>query len=162
MLVLLTPNSLSANQIQEFRDEFARCGSVLHGCSKLYPHADVPTWMNDRRWTQHPNLFQFFSYDTTTNTVVGCIRLNTYMDAVLVENHGGNVGYSIRPSMRRKGYAVQQLGLGLKFLYDAGLDRALVGCDRDNVASLQTIKHFSFRPVYATTDSLLFSVSTRA
>src|SRR5690349_14662403 len=72
-------------------------------------------------------------------SVVGFVairhRLNDYL-----RNHGGHVGYSIRPSRRREGHASRALGLALRRCRDLGIDRALITCDDDNVASARTIE----------------------
>lgn len=52
---------------------------------------------------------------------------------------GGHIGYGIRPSERRKGYATQILRLALLEAKKLGLDRILVTCDQDNIGSAKTI-----------------------
>ena len=52
---------------------------------------------------------------------------------------GGHIGYSIRPSQRRKGLAKLQLELGLAEARKQGLGRVLITCDEDNRASRRTI-----------------------
>jgi predicted acetyltransferase len=57
------------------------------------------------------------------------------------EKEGGHIGYTIAPSMRGKGLGTQQLALGLgKARALLGLDRVLVTCDTDNVASTRVIQ----------------------
>ncbi len=52
---------------------------------------------------------------------------------------GGHIGYGIRPSERRKGFAVKLLALSLEKAKELGIDRALVVCDDTNVGSKKTI-----------------------
>lgn len=52
---------------------------------------------------------------------------------------GGHIGYGIRPSERRKGYATVLLNLALIKARELGIQRALVTCDRDNIGSAKTI-----------------------
>lgn len=53
---------------------------------------------------------------------------------------GGHIGYSVRESRRRQGYASAALRLGLERAREIGLDRVLVTCDDDNVGSYRTIE----------------------
>ena len=53
---------------------------------------------------------------------------------------GGHIGYAVRPSARRKGYATLLLRLVLDQARERGLDRVLVTCDKDNVASARVIQ----------------------
>ncbi|MEW1953740.1 GNAT family N-acetyltransferase [Terrabacter sp. NPDC080008] len=57
--------------------------------------------------------------------------------SLLVE--GGHIGYAVSPRFRRQGVARAALGLGLRLAASRGIDRALVTCDRGNVASARTI-----------------------
>lgn len=62
-------------------------------------------------------------------------RLNEYL-----LQFGGNIGYSVRPSQRRKGYATEMLALALEECRKWGLNRALVTCDKTNIGSAKTIQ----------------------
>jgi predicted acetyltransferase len=52
---------------------------------------------------------------------------------------GGNIGYGIRPSERRKGYATKLLELTLEKARERGLKRVLLVCDKNNIGSARTI-----------------------
>ena len=70
---------------------------------------------------------------------VGFSRLRHRLVPAL-EHHGGHVGYAIRPSERRKGYGTRILALTLDKAREMGLDRLLVTCDTDNLASVRVIE----------------------
>lgn len=53
---------------------------------------------------------------------------------------GGHIGYVVRPSARRKGYATQMLAQSLPVAANLGIDPALVTCDTDNHASRKVIE----------------------
>ena len=53
---------------------------------------------------------------------------------------GGHVGYGVRPSARGRGLAAWALGNMLPVAHEHGLDRVLITCDDDNVASYRTIE----------------------
>jgi predicted acetyltransferase len=72
--------------------------------------------------------------------VVGFLALRTRLNDWLF-NEGGHIGYSVRPSRRREGHASRALGLAVGRAAELGIERALVTCDEDNVASSRTIEN---------------------
>ncbi|WP_406315807.1 GNAT family N-acetyltransferase [Streptosporangium sp. NBC_01639] len=52
----------------------------------------------------------------------------------------GHIGYGVRPSARRRGLATWALGRMLDEARELGLDRVLIVCEVDNVASAMTIE----------------------
>jgi predicted acetyltransferase len=61
-------------------------------------------------------------------------RLNENLSA-----RGGHIGYGIRPSERRKGYASEQLRLALDIMLEMGITQVLITCDTDNPGSARAI-----------------------
>ncbi len=53
---------------------------------------------------------------------------------------GGHIGYAVRPSGRRRGHATRALALMLTRSAARGMDRVLVTCDVDNIASRRVIE----------------------
>lgn len=73
-------------------------------------------------------------------SLVGMVNVRPYLTKKLDKTFGGNIGYSIRPSERRKGYAT----LGLKLAIDKMKEfnpngKIIVCCNKDNVGSRKAI-----------------------
>lgn len=70
---------------------------------------------------------------------VGAVSLRHSIDHPLLQL-GGHIGYSVRPSARRRGHATDALRQTVALAARMGLERVLVTCDVDNVASARTIE----------------------
>ena len=57
-----------------------------------------------------------------------------------VKQFGGNIGYGIRPTERRKGYNKINLYLGLMEAQKIGLDKVMLDCDVENLGSSKTME----------------------
>ena len=73
---------------------------------------------------------------------------------------GGHIGYDVRPTARRRGYATAMLRAALPIARDLGIESALVTCDADNVASRRVIEHNGGVFEKRNGDKLLFWVPT--
>lgn len=71
--------------------------------------------------------------------VIGFLQLRHTLNDYLRDT-GGHIGYSIRPGYRRLGHATRALGLALDRARLLEMERVLVTCDDDNVASTRTIE----------------------
>ena len=100
-----------------------------------------PIWLAKReeghgKWLPCTN---YFLVDDT-DRVVGMIDirhdLNEYLHQV-----GGHIGYGVRPSERRKGYATWMLSEALKVTDTLGLNPVLITCNQDNMGSAKTIQN---------------------
>ncbi|XXM71051.1 GNAT family N-acetyltransferase [Lysinibacillus sphaericus] len=70
--------------------------------------------------------------------VIGVVNIRHTLTENLL-NTGGHVGYGIRPTERRKGYATRLLSLSLEKAKELGIQQTLVVCDKWNEASRRTI-----------------------
>jgi predicted acetyltransferase len=53
---------------------------------------------------------------------------------------GGNVGYGVRPSERKKGYAKTMLRFALEKLAETGIYDVILTCAEDNIGSENTMR----------------------
>ncbi len=71
--------------------------------------------------------------------LVGRASVRHALNGWLAE-HGGHVGYGVRPHSRRRGYATEILRQALVVAADVGVDRALVTCAPGNLGSAAVIE----------------------
>lgn len=72
--------------------------------------------------------------------VIGFVALRHSIDTPALRKTGGHIGYSVRPSRRRRGHAKRALGLALAEARELGIEQALLTCDDDNIGSARTIE----------------------
>ena len=80
----------------------------------------------------------FLAVRMDDDKVVGIIDYRHPLTPFLMQ-YGGNIGYSILPLERRKGYASEMLRLMLDICIAYGEKKVLLTCDKNNDASRLTI-----------------------
>jgi len=143
---LVKPDLSFEKEILAYREETVAAGVALNGMGALRSGADVPVWLEqnrlmEKRETTPEGLVpadQYLYVRVADGRVVGMIQLRRELNEDLL-NYGGNIGYSVRPSEWRKGYAKAMLADCLAICRDRGIPRVLITCRTDNVASRRTI-----------------------
>ena len=80
-----------------------------------------------------------FYVGVAEGTVVGRLSVRFRLNEKLARI-GGHIGYGVRPAFRRRGYATAMLQQALPICAAQGIERALITCDVDNVASRKVIE----------------------
>lgn len=71
---------------------------------------------------------------------IGSVSIRARVDTHALAHFGGHVGYGIRPSMRRKGYATRLLALALQVCRGMGIGIVRISCAETNTGSRRVIE----------------------
>ncbi|MCH5348251.1 MAG: GNAT family N-acetyltransferase [Oscillospiraceae bacterium] len=141
-LILTIPAKEHEKQVMSFRKEMQRNEEGFYGCSGLDKTSDYDDWLDFEGrflrlgWTPSTT---YLGIRASDNLLVGMIDLRHELSGFLLK-YNGQIGYSIRPSERGKGYATQMLSLLLKEAERFGYEKVLVCCNKTNVQSAKVIQ----------------------
>ncbi len=146
--VFIRPTKEYEQQAYEYIQEFYDYNSPINGVSGLHRYiGNYDGWLKkleeDRIRTtvdEKVPAETFFLVRKSDNKLLGIIKIRLILNDSLLEC-GGNIGYGIRPTERRKGYSSYQLYCALKFCKEKGLEKVLLTCDKDNIGSAKTIQN---------------------
>lgn len=75
------------------------------------------------------------------DVILGVVRIRASLNSEFVRKFAGHIGYDISPLTRRKGYANKILKFALQKEKSINLDKVLITCDEDNIASKKVIEN---------------------
>ena len=143
---LREPDERDREQVMAYRKEFLAIGSRMDGTSALDQYDDFDAWLANVRNHESPETVpaghvtgtEYLALDEHEH-LVGMTNLRHYLNDYLL-TYGGHIGYSVRPSERKNGYATQMLRLTLGKAKERGIEKVRICCDHYNIASAKAIR----------------------
>ncbi len=145
------PSLKRKDELIQYFDEFVQYNSDINGSGSLDKMLEGFTFEQalDRCLNMENEGFAkkmgrcpgktFLLIRKNDNKIIGTINVRWNLTEAM-KKFGGNIGYGIRPTERRKGYNKINLYLGLLEAQKLGLDRVMLDCDVNNLGSDRTMK----------------------
>ena len=115
-------------------DRCLKDSSYADWLDKLQKDLDIANIPKDRV----PAITYFYVREDDSK-IVGIINIRLALNDFL-RSYGGHIGYSIRPTERRRGYGTRMLSEALEVCKIIGLNRLILTCDKENPASANVIR----------------------
>lgn len=144
---LKKPTIEYADDIMKYRQEFLIQNDNLAGCGSLKNCLSVDEWIKSIDMLENEETCPkdmvtsslYIAIRLTDNRIVGITDFRHHINHPILSVWGGHIGYSVRPNERNKGHAKEMLRQNLKNCKNYGLDKVLITCAYDNIASEKTI-----------------------
>lgn len=145
-ICLVKPRAEHQKEAEAFKEEFFAHGETVINGSALFDQMDYEAWLAHvtqaidhapADWVPATTLFAVREGD---GRIVGVIDIRHHLKQPFLAQFGGHIGYAVRPSERRQGYAAEMLRQALDQAKHIGLTKVMLGCFADNIASIKTIE----------------------
>ena len=144
---LLKPTMEYADDIIKFRQELLDANSEFAGCGYLKNCSSADEWLRIIEMRENEETCpkdgvtsnSYIAVRISDNKIIGIIDFRHHINHPILSVWGGHMGYTVRPNERKKGYAKKMLLQNLQNCKNYGLDKVLITCDCDNIASEKTI-----------------------
>ena len=130
----------------EYRNEFITNGESMDGTAGLRKCKTFEEWEmllmdNSKEETVRGGVVPattLLAISAKDGRLVGMVDIRHKLSEFLL-NYGGHIGYSVRKTERKKGFATEILTQALKECVKLKIEKVLLTCDKNNIASAKTI-----------------------
>lgn len=151
-LFLEIPSLNRKQDVLDYLEENIQYGSDLNGIGSIDKFLDgmiYEEWLLELKKRENIEYVKkinrclsktFFVVRKNDNKIIGMINIRYHISGKMLKNGASHIGYGIRPTERKKGYAKVALYLALLEEQKLGETNVLLECDVDNIASNKTIQ----------------------
>ena len=146
MLKLIQPALEFEEQVNEYvKEHFEHGENELSASKGLTSASSYEEWVQTaireeenpkENWVRNNTYLVIREED---NKLIGLLNIRKE-DNERILDWAGHIGYGVRPTERRKGYASEILRLALAECRRIGMKKVMLGCHQDNIGSKKTIE----------------------
>ena len=148
---LVFPTMAYKDKAIDYIREFHEYGSEINGTGSLDRFLRESTYEDWLQKLVHdmdianipdskvPGLTYFYVREED-DRIVGMVNIRLALND-FIRSEAGHIGYSIRPTERRRHYGTQLLEAAMKVCDVIGIQEVLVSCDKENIASAGVIRN---------------------
>ena len=145
-IILAKPNLSYADEIIKYKEESLKENPLINGAAGLDNFSSIEDWLEELKKrsseaTVPEGLVPSSTYlgvREKDNYIVGIIDIRHCLNDFLLQA-GGHIGCGVRKSERKKGYAKQMIKLALEKCKELKIEKVLITCNDDNIASERSI-----------------------
>jgi len=145
-IILVKPDLSYADEIIKYKEESLKESPLINGSAGLDRFSSIEIWFEELKKRSCEDTVPKGLVPSSTylgvrekdNYIVGMIDIRYYLNDFLLQA-GGNIGYGVRKFERKKGYAKQMIKLALEKCKDLKIEKVLITCNEDNIASERSI-----------------------
>ena len=145
-IILVKPDSSYADEIQRYKKEFLEDEPIINGSAGLDRFSTIEEWLEELKKRSSKDTVPEGLVPSSTylgirekdNYIIGMIDIRYCLNDFLLQA-GGHIGCGVRKFERKKGYAKQMIKLALEKCKKLKIEKVLITCNDDNIASEKSI-----------------------
>ena len=145
-IILIKPDLSYADEIIKYKEEALFEKAIINSSINLEKFSSVEGWLKELKMKSSEDTVPKGLVPSSTylgirekdNYILGMIDIRHCLNDFLLQA-GGHIGCGVRKSERKKGYAKQMIKLALEKCKKLKIEKVLITCNEDNIASEKSI-----------------------